>query len=160
MRTEQEALSREVGEGARCVCSTNESAKDRLAEGVEELANTVAAQGEAVRVACDQTTQRLGGLQTELERFLHQELLREEHSGRTPDRRPLNELAQVNFSPLPSSKQLLKDLAKTPQRASVFRVRDTVLESDLPVASPNTLKGGLPSVFAAAKRAEEESENL
>lgn len=105
--------------------------------------------------ACDKLNSYIDRCRTQIEHVVHQELKREVHSGSTPSKKLSPALLQASFTPIPSKEQLLKDTARTPQRASIFRTRDTILENDLPVQSPNTLKAVLPSVLKAQAEQEE-----
>lgn len=81
-----------------------------------------------------------------IEHFTHQEIKREERTGGTPIRRLVNDSANLAFSPLPAKTDLLKQTERTPQRASIFRIRDSLLEQNMP-DSPATLKSKLPSAI-------------
>jgi len=77
--------------------------------------------------------------QRALEHFTHQEIKREERTGGTPDRRDVNISSVQSLSPIPTRDDLLKETARTPARPSMFRIRDSILEQELPM-SPATLK--------------------
>jgi hypothetical protein len=81
-----------------------------------------------------------------VEHFTHQEIKREERTGGTPIRRLVNDSANQMFSPLPEKSDLLKQTERTPIRASIFRIRDSLLDQKLP-DSPATLKSKLPSAI-------------
>ncbi|KAI6205416.1 hypothetical protein M3Y94_00789600 [Aphelenchoides besseyi] len=89
--------------------------------------------------------------QTAIERFAHQEIQREIKTDATPDRRVINESKMLECSPLPNSaRELLqqKQADQTPLRMSLFRVRDSIREQELP-KSPNTIRQVLPSKVLA-----------
>jgi hypothetical protein len=95
--------------------------------------------------------------QRAIEHFAHQEIRREERNGGTPQRRLENASVGEELSPLPSKIELLKRTMHTPQRASLFRIRDSILEKELP-DSPATLKTKLPSAILANMANEEDAD--
>lgn len=103
---------------------------------------------------CTKLTNYIETCQKDVEHVVHQEIQRESHSGRTPTSKLPTSLIDASFTPIPSKEELLKETARTPQRASIFRQRDTILES-FPVQSPNTLKTILPSVLKAQAEEDE-----
>ncbi|CAD5234740.1 unnamed protein product [Bursaphelenchus xylophilus] len=152
VKTAEETINAQCEE----VVSLAKESEIRLEEGSEEVFTLAEKEDEYIQTNCDQLEKYLESSKTEVERFVHHQFLRESHSGNTPSRRGNTDLMSATFSPIPSKDQLLKQTAKTPQRMSIFRVRDTILDQKLPLDSPNTLKSQLPSVLAA-KREEEEN---
>ncbi|CAD5229060.1 unnamed protein product [Bursaphelenchus okinawaensis] len=138
------------------VVSATDDASVQVEEGSEEVFTLAEKENEYIQENCDQLEKYVEAAKNDVEKFVHHQIVRETRSGNTPARRTSTDLTSASFSPIPNKDQLLKQTAKTPQRMSIFRVRDTILEQSLPLDSPNTLKTHLPSVLAAQKAAEED----
>lgn len=92
--------------------------------------------------------------QKAIEHFTHQEIKREERTGGTPQRRTDNNSSNETLSPIPTKVELLKQMERTPQRESFFKIRDSLLGQNLP-DSPATVKTKLPSTIWVNKVDEE-----
>lgn len=77
------------------------------------------------------------------ERFIHQEFKRVQPTGATPTRRNANFDDEIINIPAPDELIRQQELMSTPRRSSIYHVRDSILESDLKMISPLTLKNTL-----------------
>ncbi|KAI6191648.1 Kinesin-like protein KIF11 [Aphelenchoides bicaudatus] len=112
-------------------------------------------QQQLVQALGSQMDQHFTENQRAIEHFAHQEIKREEKTGGTPQRRNTNISNAEVLSPIPSKIQLLKQTERTPQRFSLFKIRDSILEQTM-LDSPLTVKTKLPSTLMPENDSEEQ----